>query len=252
MASPASASAPPTPFPSFPRALFTHLPPLRRLEELLRCHICYELYSEPTMTANCGHNFCSLCVRKHLVVYKQQCPQCLEPSHESELRPNRAVKEIQRLVVEELIPKLSEAFRGKHFLAAAVPQSPLATPKARKKIAVATPTSSRPPPQMPPQTPTSTQNTPVVPSQGQEDVKKVPCPVCSVDVPERNINCHLDKCLKGTECHCRLYICMLCIEPQITNNFRSARSTPYALEFSTTEEWHETHAENCLPPGKRR
>jgi hypothetical protein len=27
----------------------------------------------------------------------------------------------------------------------------------------------------------------------------VPCPVCSIDIPERNINVHLDACLKRAE-----------------------------------------------------
>ena len=30
-----------------------------------------------------------------------------------------------------------------------------------------------------------------------ESEKKVPCPVCGVEVPERNVNNHLDRCLFG-------------------------------------------------------
>lgn len=36
------------------------------------------------------------------------------------------------------------------------------------------------------------------------DVIPVSCPVCHVSVPERNINVHLDKCLKNDSEQCTL------------------------------------------------
>lgn len=47
--------------------------------------------------------------------------------------------------------------------------------------------------------PVSPKKKTVTKSKEQEDVVTVPCPVCSVEIPERNINIHLDSCLYRSE-----------------------------------------------------
>ena len=71
-----------------------------------RCRVCYETFTDPVMASRCAHNFCSICVRKYVVSYKPQCPQCLETLHEGELRPNRALKEVMDILVDNFMPRL--------------------------------------------------------------------------------------------------------------------------------------------------
>ena len=129
--------------PSFPRSLVAHLPCLKELEEAFkygrtlsyqhtrpvivsivwassstlhlfsltctctfrRCRVCYETFTDPVMAAKCAHNFCSICVRKYVVSYKPQCPQCLEPLHEGELRPNRLLKNVMDIFFNDIMPR---------------------------------------------------------------------------------------------------------------------------------------------------
>ena len=110
---------------------------------------------------------------------------------------------------------MAEAFKGKHFVSLAQTpsrsKSPLTTPLT------STPTTARatekmaPPKQIFPkfaQTTSATQNQagkPSSPDESHPEQRNVAprdvacCPVCSVEVPQRNINAHLDKCLKDQE-----------------------------------------------------
>ncbi|GLB35428.1 hypothetical protein LshimejAT787_0209930 [Lyophyllum shimeji] len=67
-------------------------PGLRTLDGSLRCNICGELYDAP-VTLNCGHCFCSFCVRASLAE-KQECPSCRKTAIEGHLRPNPVVEEV--------------------------------------------------------------------------------------------------------------------------------------------------------------
>ena len=49
---------------------------LETLEEACRCAICGEFFDTPVSVANCGHTFCSLCIRRNI---------------EYQLRSNRAL-----------------------------------------------------------------------------------------------------------------------------------------------------------------
>ena len=133
--------------------------------------------------------------------------------------PNYVMLEEGRVLSEGFSPfRLAEAFKGKHFVSLAQTpsraKSPLATPLA------STPTTGRTADSLGPSAPkqifprssqtTSAQgkNTavekPSLPQKAHPEQKKVApsevaCPVCSVEIPQRNVNAHLDKCLKDQE-----------------------------------------------------
>ncbi|AAS50414.1 AAR049Cp [Eremothecium gossypii ATCC 10895] len=64
----------------------TTIPELADLDSLLRCHICKDMLQTPVLT-QCGHTFCSLCIREYLNK-ESRCPLCL-----AELRQNMLQKE---------------------------------------------------------------------------------------------------------------------------------------------------------------
>ncbi|XP_076003564.1 E3 ubiquitin-protein ligase RAD18 isoform X2 [Genypterus blacodes] len=68
------------------------LAPLKNVDALLRCPICFDFLSISMMT-KCSHNFCSLCIRKFLS-YKLQCPVCNLQVTEQDLRTNRLLDEL--------------------------------------------------------------------------------------------------------------------------------------------------------------
>ncbi|KAK7916708.1 hypothetical protein WMY93_012469 [Mugilogobius chulae] len=68
------------------------LAPLKNLETLLRCPICFD-FLNITMMTKCSHNFCSLCIRKFLS-YKLQCPVCNMEAIDQDLRNNRLLDDL--------------------------------------------------------------------------------------------------------------------------------------------------------------
>jgi len=80
------------------------------LEQSLVCGICSEFFENPHVL-NCGHSFCSLCIRKHLdrnfnVNTFNKCPMCPEKAETSHLRVNRLLEGITanyRSVRDELL-----------------------------------------------------------------------------------------------------------------------------------------------------
>ncbi|XP_071455744.1 E3 ubiquitin-protein ligase RAD18-like [Hetaerina americana] len=182
---------------------FKLIPELKELDSLLRCGICYD-YMKNTLITSCSHNYCSYCIRKSMQ-YKPQCPTCFKEATEPQLRNNRLVDQFVGLY-EKVCEKIedfaydrvqisdSSVLIGKNMVARD-PVTPLASKevidmmdevpdeKATKiKISVPDMFTPRRKPKKPP---------PAI----VEQVKLVPCPVCNVDIPERNINVHLDKCL---------------------------------------------------------
>ncbi|XP_072308326.1 E3 ubiquitin-protein ligase RAD18 [Eucyclogobius newberryi] len=63
------------------------LAPLKDIETMLQCPICFD-FLNITMMTKCSHNFCSLCIRKFLS-YKLLCPVCNMETIEQDLRNNR-------------------------------------------------------------------------------------------------------------------------------------------------------------------
>ncbi|KAF4519633.1 hypothetical protein B566_EDAN003801 [Ephemera danica] len=58
----------------------------------------------------CSHNFCSLCIRKYMQ-YKTSCPACLVETLETQLKNNRVLDELVK-ILERLKPPLCKALTG--------------------------------------------------------------------------------------------------------------------------------------------
>ncbi|KAJ2455002.1 E3 ubiquitin-protein ligase rad18 [Coemansia sp. RSA 2336] len=71
---------------------FVHL---RQLDQQLRCPICKEYFVTAMAATECGHTFCSLCVRRCLS-QESKCPSCRAPLTEGELFPNRLIDSLVR------------------------------------------------------------------------------------------------------------------------------------------------------------
>ncbi|XP_075370576.1 E3 ubiquitin-protein ligase RAD18 isoform X2 [Mycteria americana] len=69
------------------------LAPLKAVDDLLRCGICFDYFSIAMIIPQCSHNYCSLCIRKFLS-YKTQCPTCCVAVSESDLKNNRTLDEL--------------------------------------------------------------------------------------------------------------------------------------------------------------
>lgn len=72
--------------------LNTAFPPLFELDSMVRCHICKDFLTAPVVT-QCGHCFCSLCIRKTIMSIRK-CPLCNEEILESKLRKILLLDEI--------------------------------------------------------------------------------------------------------------------------------------------------------------
>ncbi|KAI4496244.1 hypothetical protein M0804_000054 [Polistes exclamans] len=201
---------------------------LKRIDTILLCGICYE-YMDTTVITPCSHNYCSLCIRKYLH-YKTQCPTCFEEVFEKDLRVNKALDEIKQyfLVLKDKLAKCVQSLQNDKLSTSHCNSSkfmdhennlvivkqpnvgyentfndeaqrcittnvdkivhtsqdsgtPLLSPstsKAAKVLSFFTPKSKK------------------VASQNVNSDEVVICPVCKVNVSEKNINRHLDDCLK--------------------------------------------------------
>ncbi|KAH0830313.1 hypothetical protein J3R83DRAFT_1682 [Lanmaoa asiatica] len=65
---------------------------LRQLDASFRCTICGEFFDAPISLA-CGHCFCSLCIREH-IVREPECPSCRKSATEAHFRVNPALEEV--------------------------------------------------------------------------------------------------------------------------------------------------------------
>ncbi|KYQ58070.1 E3 ubiquitin-protein ligase RAD18, partial [Trachymyrmex zeteki] len=185
---------------------------LQRIDALLQCGICYEY-----MDTNC-----SLCIRKYLH-HKTQCPICFEEIFEKDLRKNKLVDEIiiqylslkekhDKKCYEKLITVKNENSGvecsannfecekeqdilnvSHHHLDNSMLTAGNTTPRRQKdnQQDISTPSTSADPriPLM--FTPKSRKG-----FQKKENRQRVTCPVCKVEVPQNNINRHLDDCLR--------------------------------------------------------
>ncbi|XP_061474508.1 E3 ubiquitin-protein ligase RAD18 isoform X2 [Rhineura floridana] len=70
-----------------------HLVPLKEVDNLLRCGICFDYFNIAMIIPQCSHNYCSLCIRKSLS-YKAQCPTCCVAATEPDLKNNRILDEL--------------------------------------------------------------------------------------------------------------------------------------------------------------
>lgn len=84
------------------------VPELTALDTLLRCDICKEFYTSPVLS-NCGHSFCSLCIRRYLV-NDPKCALCGRELRESGLRRNGVLEELVN-VFTKLRPELLDSIK---------------------------------------------------------------------------------------------------------------------------------------------
>ncbi|XP_011673826.2 E3 ubiquitin-protein ligase RAD18 [Strongylocentrotus purpuratus] len=108
------------------------MPELNTIDTLLRCGICYEFFDIAMILPKCSHNYCSICIRRHMN-YKNQCPTCNTPAEVSQLCNNRALDELVSnfKAVRPLILKLckEEAKKSDKVIL----QSPSSEPAGGKK-----------------------------------------------------------------------------------------------------------------------
>ncbi|KMQ87161.1 e3 ubiquitin-protein ligase rad18-like protein [Lasius niger] len=197
---------------------------LKHIDKLLQCGICYE-YMDTSMITSCSHSYCSLCIRKYLH-YKTQCPTCFEETFEKDLRKNKLLDEV---IIHYLNfkDKLEKNFYQKEVLTVEdknfenVYSSSNFECKKTQNISdtneildksfdspISMTSNTTPRGQKDYQQNISTPSTSTefrIPSmftpkrkgfQNEENYQPVTCPVCKVDVPQSNINKHLDDCLK--------------------------------------------------------
>ncbi|KAF8842496.1 hypothetical protein BDN67DRAFT_989054 [Paxillus ammoniavirescens] len=111
---------------------------LRQLDANLRCTICSEFYDAP-ITLACGHCFCSLCIREH-IIKEPECPSCRKATAEAHFRLNPALEEavsawkIARPVVLRLSRRDQQnAFDPKNNQTPRRVQTPIAKGRKRKR-----------------------------------------------------------------------------------------------------------------------
>uniref|UniRef100_A0A8D2IK30 RING-type E3 ubiquitin transferase n=1 Tax=Urocitellus parryii TaxID=9999 RepID=A0A8D2IK30_UROPR len=99
---------------------------MKRIDDLLRCGICFEYFNIAMIIPQCSHNYCSLCIRKFLS-YKTQCPTCCVTVTEPDLKNNR--------ILDELVKSLN--FARNHLLQFALESPPISpASSSSKKLAV--------------------------------------------------------------------------------------------------------------------
>ena len=65
---------------------------MQAIDGALRCPICKDFFDSAISLPNCGHSFCSECIRRHMS-YQRTCPHCKASVH-GEMRKNIQVDEI--------------------------------------------------------------------------------------------------------------------------------------------------------------
>ncbi|XP_042310631.1 E3 ubiquitin-protein ligase RAD18 [Sceloporus undulatus] len=154
--------------PEWPQSLA----PLKELDNLLRCGICFEYFNTAMIIPQCSHNYCSLCIRKSLS-FKAQCPTCCVAAAGPDLKNNR--------ILDGLVKTFRSA-RQQLFQIKIKQEDNDASQEAGST------------------SPTGGTRNPVTPStSATKIVPKVECPVCGVIVQEMHINKHLDCCLTRDE-----------------------------------------------------
>ncbi|KAG2348402.1 hypothetical protein BDR05DRAFT_874190 [Suillus weaverae] len=186
------------------------MPDLRQLDASLRCTICGELYDAP-ITLACGHCFCSLCIREH-IVKESECPSCRKSTSEGQFRTNPVLEEavsawktarftILRLSREEQ----DRTRRSQEEQTPRRSKTPLTNGKKRKRrisslssdsdvVIVPGPSNSSQSVSSPvPSKSRHLRRQDMEPSSDtQEEEMMINCPICNVSIVMGDINTHLD------------------------------------------------------------
>ncbi|XP_031550162.1 E3 ubiquitin-protein ligase RAD18-like [Actinia tenebrosa] len=210
---------------------------LRRIDNLLRCSICYEYFDTAVLFQECSHNYCSLCIRRAMV-YDPQCPTCFEKTSGNDLKCNRVLDELVKNFVN-VRPKLLDIIRK--ALVQSVPEkkeniemsddsaSNFEITPRRMRMNLKTKTKKGKSPHLTPRTKRKRQKllssdsddndnedvkkpqameidpmkSPTNTSQSTDDAEAptsfVECPVCGEMISSNTVNSHLDLCLISGE-----------------------------------------------------
>lgn len=188
---------------------------LRQLDASLRCTICGELYDAP-ITLACGHCFCSLCIREH-IVKESECPSCRKSTSEGQFRTNPVLEAAVSAwkTARSTILRLSreEQDRTRKRQKERTPrrsQTPLINGEKRKRstssvssdsdvVMVPGPSNSSQFPSSPvPSKSKRSRRQDMEPSSDPQEEEMVQggqmvnCPVCNVSIVMGDINTHLD------------------------------------------------------------
>ena len=74
--------------------------PLQLIEKSLKCSICHATMRSAVLLSNCGHSFCSYCIRQFLLKEKI-CPLCRKPATESDIVRNITLNEVLDIFKEQ-------------------------------------------------------------------------------------------------------------------------------------------------------
>lgn len=74
--------------------------PFQLIEKSLKCSICHATMRSAVMLSNCGHSFCSYCIRQFLLKEKI-CPLCRKPATESDIVRNITLNEVLDIFKEQ-------------------------------------------------------------------------------------------------------------------------------------------------------
>ncbi|TBU60615.1 hypothetical protein BD310DRAFT_1037657 [Dichomitus squalens] len=174
----------------------TTTPGLRAFDDALRCSICRDFYDAP-VSLNCGHTFCSACIRSALPE-QPQCPTCRKPATEVHLRKNVAMESAVQAwqAARPLILRYAQEEQKRKEQPAMLPHTrhePNPSGRAgRKRRRLDSPGPSASSDDEAIAIPSS----PVPSGSSTPDISPLPdlvaCPICQKDVPSSSINMHID------------------------------------------------------------
>ncbi|EJF62641.1 hypothetical protein DICSQDRAFT_126359 [Dichomitus squalens LYAD-421 SS1] len=174
----------------------TTTPGLRAFDDALRCSICRDFYDAP-VSLNCGHTFCSACIRSALPE-QPQCPTCRKPATEVHLRKNVAMETAVQAwqAARPLVLRYAQEEQKRKEQPETLPHNrpdPNASGHAgRKRRRLASPGPSASSDDEAVAMPSS----PVPSGSSTPDITPLPdlvaCPICQKDVPSSSINMHID------------------------------------------------------------
>ncbi|KIJ69652.1 hypothetical protein HYDPIDRAFT_79970 [Hydnomerulius pinastri MD-312] len=197
---------------------------LCQLDTSLRCTICTEFYDAPVILA-CGHCFCSLCIREH-IVKEPECPSCRKSTAETQFRLNPTLEEAVTAWKGARYAKQQRETARASSRTDHTPrrlQTPLANRRKRKRratsassgsdvVCVAGPSNSNASSEIAQSSPLQAKSA-RKPSKRRENMEPssdpreeelqsveadslVPCPICGIFVEYQLINNHMD----GPDC----------------------------------------------------
>ncbi|RKP15267.1 hypothetical protein BJ684DRAFT_14464 [Piptocephalis cylindrospora] len=166
---------------------------LPMLDELLRCTICKTPFDAPMLLPDCGHSYCSLCIRKHLR-QENYCPSCRTPVQEKQLVKVKCLEEVVLLFRRHRANTLS-------WMNDRVGRTGILDGEARREE---DPVVEKPPTTYPSSTPPKVSEEPkMIPGSPSPSPSQIdnPCPICGNGLPNNPAKAerHVNLCMDGRE-----------------------------------------------------